>query len=66
MAAEKSRPDRIISNLIKLSGLGLVVHDYFTAPAGISPETLAGAAFIMSVAQGVESFFETKERRRQR
>lgn len=56
----KSRPDRYITNTVRLSGLLLVLHDYFTAPTGVAPDTLAAAAFIVSMAQGLDSFFESK------
>jgi hypothetical protein len=56
----KSRPDRWITNTIRLSGLLLVLHDYFTNPAGVAPDTLAAAAFVVSIAQGLDSFFESR------
>lgn len=47
----------VITNLIKLGGLVLVLHDAFSAPPGVDPGTLAIAAFMMAGAQGLDSFF---------
>lgn len=48
----------VITNLIKLGGLVLVMHDAFTDPSGVDPGTLAIAAFMMAGAQGLDSFFQ--------
>lgn len=42
------------TTVIKLGGIGLVLHDYFTDPAGLTEVTLAAAAFFVTVAQGLE------------
>lgn len=46
----------VVTNVIKLCGVLILFVDAFTAPAGIAPETWAGAAFMMAGAQGIESF----------
>lgn len=45
----------VLTNLIKLGGLALVLHDAFTGPPGVDPVTLAGAAFMMAGAQGFDT-----------
>jgi hypothetical protein len=58
MRSSSGRAGLVITNLIKLGGLGLVFHDALSPPPGVDYGIIALAAFMMAGATGFETFVQ--------